>query len=78
MEGSLDDRKEGLVRARDAFARCAISESTARRLIADGDFPRPIILSRTRNGRPARVAFVEAELAEWVAARIASARGTVS
>jgi predicted DNA-binding transcriptional regulator AlpA len=51
-----------------------LSESTVRRLIAQGAFPRPIVLSRNRHGRPARVAFVYEELLAWVAARIQTDR----
>jgi predicted DNA-binding transcriptional regulator AlpA len=51
-----------------------ISESTQRRLIAEGDYPRPIVLSRTRSGRPARIAFVRSEVLEWCRRRIEAAR----
>jgi len=47
-----------------------ISESTQRRLIDTGDYPRPVVLSRTRAGRPARVAWIESELRNWVARKI--------
>lgn len=50
-----------------------ISDSTRRRI---PDFPKPIVLSRTKTGRPARIAFVRGEVLEWVAARIASDRAT--
>ncbi len=49
-----------------------ISDSTRRRI---SDFPRPIVLSRTRSGRPCRIAFVADEVHAWVAARIAADRG---
>ncbi len=51
-----------------------ISDSTLRRLIALGDYPQPIVLSRRRNGRPARIAFAESEVRDWVAAKIAQGR----
>jgi predicted DNA-binding transcriptional regulator AlpA len=44
-----------------------ISESTVRRLIAAGKYPRPVVISRCRDGRPARVAFVESEVRTWAA-----------
>ena len=62
---------ERLVRPRDAYARCAVSESYARR---DSTFPKPVILSKTRSGRPARVAFIESELEQWIAAQIRAGR----
>lgn len=49
-----------------------ISDSTRRRT---ADFPRPIVLSRTRAGRPCRIAFVEAEVLAWCEARIRAHRG---
>jgi predicted DNA-binding transcriptional regulator AlpA len=50
-----------------------ISDSTRRRL---PDFPEPVVLSRTKAGRPARIAFVEAEVLAWCEQRIASHRGS--
>lgn len=52
-----------------------ISESTLRRLLAAGDYPEPIVLSRTRAGRPARIAFARAEVLERNRRLIARARG---
>jgi len=49
-----------------------ISDSTRRRI---PDFPRPVVLSRTRRGRPCRIAFVEAEVLAWCEARIRADRG---
>lgn len=64
-----------LVALRPALALVGgLSESTVRRLIAEGRFPKPVVLSRTRSGRPCRVAFVRGELTAWVAATIARAR----
>jgi predicted DNA-binding transcriptional regulator AlpA len=53
-----------------------ISESTQRRLIEAGQYPKPVVLSRDRHGKPARIAFIERELAEWVATRIAADRSS--
>ncbi len=39
-----------------------------------GRFPRPITLARNRHGRPVRVAWIEGEIREWIAARIEAAR----
>ena len=50
-----------------------ISDSTRRRI---PDFPRPVVLSRTRSGRPCRIAFVREEILEWCEARIAADRLT--
>jgi predicted DNA-binding transcriptional regulator AlpA len=64
-----------LVKPSEALWMCGgLSESTVRRLIAQGAFPRPIVLSRNRHGRPVRVAFVYEELVAWVAAHIQAGR----
>ena len=64
-----------LVKPPAAYLMCGgLSESTVRRLIAVGDFPHPVVLSRDRSGRPVRVAFIEAELLEWNAKRVAADR----
>jgi predicted DNA-binding transcriptional regulator AlpA len=52
-----------------------LSESTLRRLVARGEYPQPVVLSRTRTGRPARIAWPESEVRAWAVARIATARG---
>lgn len=68
-----------LVKPREARAICGgLSESTVRRLIAQDDFPKPVVLSRDRHGRPLRVAFVHDELVEWCRGRIAADRGASS
>jgi predicted DNA-binding transcriptional regulator AlpA len=51
-----------------------LSRSTVRRLIAEGRFPRPIVLSRSKKGRPARVAWVSDEVFRWINERIAADR----
>ncbi len=52
-----------------------ISDSTQRRLIESGEYPKPIVLSRTRSGRPCRVAWIESEVRAWVKGRITAHRG---
>ncbi len=67
---------ETLVSPREAQRFCGgLSSSTIYRLIARGSFPKPVVLSRKRNGRPCRVAFVRSELEDYVARVIASNRG---
>jgi predicted DNA-binding transcriptional regulator AlpA len=51
-----------------------ISRATQARLIAAGDYPQPIVLSVTRHGKHARVAWVESEVRAWVARRISASR----
>jgi predicted DNA-binding transcriptional regulator AlpA len=53
-----------------------LSESTIRRLIEAGTFPQPVVLSRTKSGRPCRIAFVRAELEKWVAGAIERGRSS--
>lgn len=71
VAGPQDQR---LVRPREAYARCAISESTARRLIAAGRYPRPITLSLDRHGRALRIAFLDEEISAWISARVRADR----
>jgi predicted DNA-binding transcriptional regulator AlpA len=66
---------EALFKPADAARLCAISDTTRRRLEAAGSFPKPIVLSRTASGRPARVAFLKSELQRWIRDRVAAARG---
>lgn len=40
-------------------------------LIGAGQFPRPVVLARTRSGKPRTVAWPEHEVRAWVTARIA-------
>jgi len=54
----------------------SLSASTIRRLVEAGQFPRPIVLSRNRHGKPVRIAYVLSELEEWCAQRIAAGRGS--
>jgi len=51
-----------------------LSESTLRRLIAAGRFPRPVVLGRNRHGRPVRIAWIHEELVDWVRDRISADR----
>jgi hypothetical protein len=52
--------------------KAPFSESTARRTPG---FPKPIVISRTKSGKPARVAYVESEVDAFIASLIAQARG---
>lgn len=55
---------EGLLNPRDVQAKCRIAKTTLRRLIAQGRFPRPLMLSR-RSPRW-RSTDIEAHLARLV------------
>jgi predicted DNA-binding transcriptional regulator AlpA len=75
MVSNPTDGGPRLMGLRAARQMCGdLSESSIRRLIAEGTFPRPVVLSRSRCGRPCRIAFVKAELEQWVSERIASGR----
>jgi predicted DNA-binding transcriptional regulator AlpA len=64
-----------LLKPSSAYEMCGgISPSTARRLIAAGRFPTPIVLARDRHGRPVRVAYVYTELLSWIATHISANR----
>jgi len=55
-----------------------LSRATINRRIKDGSFPRPVVLSRDRHGRPLRVAFVLAEVLAYNRRAIATGRGSGS
>ena len=44
---------------REVVRRTSLSDSTIRRMVADGEFPRPVQVGRNRS------AWVEAEVVEW-------------
>jgi predicted DNA-binding transcriptional regulator AlpA len=71
----LDQLKESLISPRAGLALSGgISDQTRRRLIAAGEYPKPIVLSRNRHGRPVRIAWIESEIREWIAKKITAAR----
>ncbi len=72
MEGY---RRIALVAPGETRRITSLSASTIYRLVEAGRFPRPIVLSRNRHGKPVRIAYVLAELEEWCAQRIAAGRG---
>jgi len=65
-----------LVAPGDTRRITSLSASTIRRLVEAGQFPRPIVLSRNRHGKPVRIAYVLSELEEWCAQRIAASRAS--
>jgi len=69
-----EHRRIALVAPRETRRITSLSTSTIRRLVEAGDFPRPVVLSRNRRGKPVRIAYVLAELEEWCAQRIAVGR----
>ena len=52
-----------LLRRHEVQSRCSVSKSTLYALLQNGAFPRPIKLS------PNRVAWLEGEIDDWIAAR---------
>ncbi|MHA3026748.1 helix-turn-helix transcriptional regulator [Chromohalobacter israelensis] len=57
-----------LVRRAEVLRRCGISNSTLHRRLKAGEFPAPIQLG------PRAVAWVEEEVDDWIAQRIAASR----
>lgn len=55
-----------------------LSRATITRRIKDGSFPRPVVLSRDRHGRPLRVAFVLAKVLAYNRRAIATGRGSAA
>jgi predicted DNA-binding transcriptional regulator AlpA len=71
----LDDG-DALISPRVARAMSGdLSESTIVRLIACGDYPAPVVLSRNRHGRPCRIAFRRGDVLNWCRRRIAAQHG---
>jgi predicted DNA-binding transcriptional regulator AlpA len=63
---------ERLIALKPALQMCGgISDSTRRRI---EDFPKPIVLARTKSGRPCRICFIEEEILAWCAKRIRESR----
>lgn len=57
-----------LIRKRAVLERTALSNTSLYRLIAKGEFPKPIKLG------PRAVAWVEEDIQEWIESRIAASR----
>jgi predicted DNA-binding transcriptional regulator AlpA len=73
MNDMMDDDRLLSPRAASAMSG-DLSASTMRRLVTAGQYPRPVVLSRTRGGKPARIAYSAREVATWVARKIAADR----
>lgn len=54
-----------ILRIKDVISKVSLGQSTIYRMIAQGDFPKPIPLA------PNRVGWVESEINEWLAERAA-------
>lgn len=57
-----------LLSIKHVCSRTSLSRSTVYRLARDGNFPRPVEIT------PGRMAWIESEIAEWIAVRIEKAR----
>lgn len=57
-----------VIKIKEVCELTSLSKTTIYRRINDGSFPKPISLG------PQRIAFIEHEVAEWIAARIAGGR----
>lgn len=55
-----------ILRIKDVISKVSLSQSTVYKLVALGDFPKPISLA------PNRVGWVESEVEEWLAEKIAA------
>ena len=56
---------------KDVCELTSVSRTTLWELVRDGDFPKPIRISKTRN----RVAYAEHEVQAWLASKIAERDG---
>lgn len=59
-----------ILRPRETVTRTGYSRATLYRKVADGTFPKPVKLG------PGAVGWVEAEIDEWISARIAERDST--
>jgi len=57
-----------LIDGKTTDTRASISRSLRHKLIKEGNFPRPVKIGARR------IAFVEAEIEEWIASRISASR----
>lgn len=64
------EQQKVILRRSQVLDLVGLSQSAMYRLIANGDFPRPIILSGRTSGRPA-VGWVSTEVLAWIEERIA-------
>lgn len=68
-----DQERTRLIRLPEVMAMIGMGRSTVYlRMQTDPGFPRPIKLSKGRTGA---IAWVEAEVVEWIKAQISSCRG---
>ncbi len=65
---------EAFIKPSQAAELAGLSAATIRRLVQAGEFPPPVVLSLTRSGRHARVAYVQSEIQAWLKARIATGK----
>ncbi|MBB3214197.1 prophage regulatory protein [Herbaspirillum sp. Sphag1AN] len=54
-----------------ADKKASISRSLRHKLIKDGRFPKPILIGQRR------IAFLESEIDEWIATRVAASRADI-
>lgn len=51
-----------------------LSYSTIMRRVALGTFPKPVVLGRSKSGRPTRCAWVKSEIVTWCKEQIQQSR----
>lgn len=54
-----------ILRIKEVIGKVSLAQSTIYRMVADGDFPKPIPLA------PNRVGWVESEIEDWLAEKAA-------
>lgn len=67
---ATNETKVVIIPPREVVRRCGLSRSTLYRLTDEGVFPRPVALTSARSG------FVESEVDQWIADRIAARDAT--
>jgi prophage regulatory protein len=70
MTSQSDETKTNIIRLAQVRARTGLSRSTLYAYMRDGRFPTPITISERCVG------WVEAEIDQWIAGRIAASRRT--
>lgn len=55
-----------LIKRSEVLDRTALSDSTMRRRIKTGEFPKPIVMTKTRGDANLKVAWIESEVEDWI------------
>jgi predicted DNA-binding transcriptional regulator AlpA len=67
-------KPERLIAIKEVAKMTSLSESSVRRRVKAGVFPKPIVISKTRSDVSVRTVYVESEVQDWIQSQISAAR----